>query len=143
MPFQILLLAHRKPTLSPTTFHTYYESHIELLKRVTGSDFPLSHRRSYIARTTTTTNTPPSPTSVEEASHPATLLLGQQSNFPFDAIAELTFEDRAAFERFTAKIQEPENKRLIEEDEERWSDGGGWGLWFWGRWLLRNDNYGR
>ena len=56
------------------------------------------------------------------------LLLGQQTDFPFDAIAELTFEDRAAFERFSARVQEPENARLIALDEERWSDSGRLGI---------------
>ncbi|RAK95373.1 EthD domain-containing protein [Aspergillus ibericus CBS 121593] len=134
MPYRILLLAHRKPTLTPTTFHTYYEAHIELLRHLTGDAFPLSHRRSYIARTTSTSTSPSStsssaPSSNEiNATHPATILIGNQTTFPFDAIAELTFEDRDAFERFTARVQEPENARLIGEDEALWSDTGRLGI---------------
>ncbi|PYI04803.1 hypothetical protein BO78DRAFT_388291 [Aspergillus sclerotiicarbonarius CBS 121057] len=134
MPYKILLLAHRNPTLPPSSFHTYYETHIELVKRLTGNDFPLSHRRSYIARTSTSSissssssSSPPSSDDLN-ATHPATILFGQQASFPFDAIAELTFEDRGAFERFTARVQEPENARLIAEDEERWSDRGRLGI---------------
>lgn len=119
MPFKILLKATRLPETSPSTFKSRLEAHIELVKRLTGPDFPLSHRRSYIDRPTTPSS---------EGTYPTTVLLGQQSDFSFDAIAELTFEDEAAFERFQAKVGEPEIARAIQEDEQGWSDRGKLGI---------------
>ncbi|PYH31869.1 EthD domain-containing protein [Aspergillus neoniger CBS 115656] len=119
MPFKILLKATRLPDTSPSTFKSRLEAHIELVKRLTGPDFPLSHRRSYIDRPTTP---------YSEGTYPTTVLLGRQSDFSFDAIAELTFEDEAAFERFQAKLGEPEIARAIQEDEHGWSDRGKLGI---------------
>ncbi|RDK43138.1 kinase-like protein [Aspergillus phoenicis ATCC 13157] len=119
MPFKILLKATRSPETSPSTFKSRLEAHIALVKHLTGPDFPLSHRRSYIHRPTN-----PSP----EGTYPTTVLLGQQSDFSFDSIAELTFENEAAFERFQAKVREPEIAKLIQEDEKGWSDRGKLGI---------------
>ncbi|TPR10967.1 hypothetical protein CAN33_0046360 [Aspergillus niger] len=131
MPFKILLKATRLPETSPSTFKSRLEAHIALVKHLTGPDFPLSHRRSYIDRPTTPSS---------EGTYPTTVLLGQQSDFSFDSIAELTFEDEAAFERFQAKVREPEIAKLIQEDEKGWSDRGKLGIVVLGEKL--GDNVG-
>ncbi|KAL5355277.1 EthD domain-containing protein [Aspergillus floccosus] len=119
-----LILATRKPNISPSTFRTRYEAHVELLKRISTSDFPLSHRRSYIARTTSTSNSPPenNDTLPRNASTPAAVIVGQQADIDFDAIAELTFADDAALQAFMAKVSAPEAAKLIADDEEGFSD---------------------
>ncbi|PWY67881.1 hypothetical protein BO70DRAFT_366178 [Aspergillus heteromorphus CBS 117.55] len=99
MTISLLLLGTRNPTIPPSTFKAHLESHVELIKRLTGDAFPLAHRRSYILRTT-------------------------QSDFEFDSVAELTFEDQAALERFQARVRAPEAAKLLKEDEDRFSDRG-------------------
>ncbi|KAJ5716803.1 hypothetical protein N7488_002449 [Penicillium malachiteum] len=53
---------------------------------------------------------------------PAIILAGKQSDFDFDAYAELTFADQAAFQAFSAKIRAPEAAAQIAADEERFLD---------------------
>ncbi|GES57018.1 inositol-3-phosphate synthase [Aspergillus terreus] len=121
----VLILATRRPDLSPAAFRTRYEAHVELLKRISTSDFPLSHRRSYIARTAATTSPPeneqPPP---RNAATPAAVIVGQQADFDFDAVAELTFADDAALQAFMAKVSAPEAARQIAADEEGFLDRG-------------------
>ncbi|KAL3483115.1 EthD domain-containing protein [Aspergillus germanicus] len=110
----------RTVRLSPDEFHTCYEAHAALIKHPAGDTFPVSHRRTYIARTTV--HSPPPPTGGDTTSRnpttPATMLRGAQADADFDAIAELTFADQAAFERFVARVQRPEVAAEIKADEE-------------------------
>ncbi|GMG50995.1 unnamed protein product [Aspergillus oryzae var. brunneus] len=53
---------------------------------------------------------------------PATVLVGQQTDFDFDAYAELTFADQAAFQAFGAKLYAPDAAAQIAADEEKWLD---------------------
>ncbi|KAF7623856.1 hypothetical protein AFLA_007576 [Aspergillus flavus NRRL3357] len=53
---------------------------------------------------------------------PATVLVGQQTDFGFDAYAELTFVDQAAFQAFGAKLYAPDAAAQIAADEEKWLD---------------------
>ncbi|KAL2844948.1 hypothetical protein BJX68DRAFT_269479 [Aspergillus pseudodeflectus] len=53
-------------------------------------------------------------TTVRSLSTPATVLRGTQTDAALDAIAEFSFADQAAFERFVARIQIPE----VAADEE-------------------------
>ncbi|PYH95681.1 hypothetical protein BO71DRAFT_482719 [Aspergillus ellipticus CBS 707.79] len=128
MTITLLLLGYRTPSISPETFQTHLESHVALIQSLAGDAFPLSHRRSYIARTTiipTPDDVPASiSTSVRNATTPAVVILGQQSDFEFDSVAELTFEDQAALERFQARVKAPEAARVLREDEDRFSDRG-------------------
>ncbi|KAJ6007533.1 hypothetical protein N7540_011509 [Penicillium herquei] len=48
--------------------------------------------------------------------------LGQQTDFDFDAYAELTFLDQAAFQAFSAKVYTPEAAARIAADEEKFLD---------------------
>ncbi|RDW72403.1 uncharacterized protein DSM5745_07575 [Aspergillus mulundensis] len=72
MVVTLLIIMHRKPSLSPAEFRQEYEAHIELIKHLTGELFPLSHRRTYIARTSSApTPAAPVPVPVPVPSAPA------------------------------------------------------------------------
>ncbi|KAG2415931.1 hypothetical protein HFD88_007123 [Aspergillus terreus] len=124
---KVLILASRRPDISPAAFRTRYEAHVDLLKRISTSDFPLSHRRSYIARTAATTTTSPPENEQpppRNAATPAAVIVGQQADSDFDAVAELTFADDAALQAFMAKVSAPEAARQIAVDEEGFLDRG-------------------
>ncbi|OJJ44042.1 hypothetical protein ASPZODRAFT_135487 [Penicilliopsis zonata CBS 506.65] len=120
MPVRAIIIVYRKPGLSLEEFKHRYEAHIQLIRRIVGDDFPLFHRRSYIARQTVAT--PPEGASTRNATTPATLLAGQQADFDFDAMAELTFADQAAFQAFAAKVYAPDAAAQIAADEEGFLD---------------------
>ncbi|OJJ70164.1 hypothetical protein ASPBRDRAFT_32040 [Aspergillus brasiliensis CBS 101740] len=123
MSVRVLIYAYRKPGLDLQTFKDRYEAHIELVKRLSGDDFPLSHKRTYIARTTIEQQPPAGEgNSTRNAFTPATVLVGQQTDFDFDAYAELTFADQAAFQTFSAKVMAPEAAAQIAADEEGFLD---------------------
>lgn len=120
MPIKALIYAYRKPGLTPTDFKTHYEAHVTLLKSLAGDDFPLSHKRHYVSRANV--ETAPEGASTRNALTPATVLVGQQSDFDFDAYAEVTFADQAAFEAFSAKVYAPDAAAQIRADEEKFLD---------------------
>lgn len=120
MPVKAVLYAYRKPGLSLEDFRTHYEAHVELIKRLAGDDFPLTHTRHYIARSTV--ETAPEGATTRNATTPATVLAGQQSDFDFDAYAEVTFADQAAFDAFGAKIYAPDAAAQLHADEEKFLD---------------------
>lgn len=120
MSIKVFIYAYRKPGLSLEDFKTHYEAHVDLIKRISGNDFPLSHKRNYIARNSVEV-------AAEGASErnmltPATVIIGQQSDFGFDAYAELTFADQAAFQAFGAKVYAPDAAAQIAADEEKFLD---------------------
>lgn len=96
MTYSIIIFAYRKPGTTPEQFKKHYEeSHIPLLREIAGETFPLSHTRRYILRAEgeaegTTRN----------ATTPASVLMGSQADFDFDATAELIFKDAAEFQKF-------------------------------------------
>jgi len=119
MVFKVLLFAYRKPGLSPTDFRNHLEgTHMDLLKRLFGAAFPISHIRRYIHRSETDQS------GDAQHHHPATVLAGDQSDFEYDVISELTFESEDAFKEFFAKYQSEEIAAAIGEDEERFLDSG-------------------
>ncbi|KAJ5116576.1 hypothetical protein N7456_000924 [Penicillium angulare] len=120
MSVKVLIYAYRKPGMSLEDFKTNYDSHIDLIKRLTGDDFPVAHKRSYVARTTV--EVAPEGASDRNSLTPATVLVGQQSDFDFDAFAELTFADQAAFQAFGAKVYAPDAAAEIAADEEKFLD---------------------
>ncbi|PYH30088.1 EthD domain-containing protein [Aspergillus neoniger CBS 115656] len=124
MSVRVIIYAYRKPGLDLQTFKERYEAHIQLVKRLSGDDFPLSHKRMYIARTTI--ENPQAGennnNSTRNALTPATVLVGQQTDFDFDAYAELTFADQAAFQTFSAQVMAPEAAAQIAADEEGFLD---------------------
>ncbi|KAJ5173229.1 hypothetical protein N7492_005822 [Penicillium capsulatum] len=127
MSVRIIIYAYRKPGTSPEHFKTSYEAHISLVKRIAGDDFPLSHQRHYLARTV---DTSAEGVSVRNTTTPATLIAGDQSDFDFDAYAELTFADQPALQAFVAKVRAPEAAEEIAADEEGFLDRSKLGIAF-------------
>ncbi|KAI2817936.1 hypothetical protein CBS115989_5488 [Aspergillus niger] len=109
MPVRLIILAHRKPSITPDSFREHYESHVQLIKRLTTNAFPLAHRRSYLAH---------------EPGTNATMSLSRTADFEFgfDATAELTFADQAALQAFRARLSCPEVASQIAADEETFLD---------------------
>lgn len=126
MPFTILLILHRLPTLTPTAFKTHYETtHMPLIRSLAGPTFPNSHTRHYIQRT----SSPPSSNNNNNNNsnadpYPATVLIGTQADFEYDAFALLEFDDEAAYQRFFGVISEEGAAGRIAEDEEMFLDRG-------------------
>lgn len=118
MTAKVFIVAYRKPGISPEGFKTHYEAHIANLKKLAGDTFPLSHKRNYIARTATVVEG----ATERNATTPAVVIAGQQSDFDFDAQAELTFASQEALQAFVAKVQAPEAAAQIAEDEEKFLD---------------------
>ncbi|KAI0817134.1 EthD domain-containing protein [Xylaria sp. FL0064] len=127
MPYSVLIFAYRKFGTTPAQFKAHYEgTHVPLIHKLTGANFPLSHTRHYLHRTEQQqqqqaeegkgNNTARNPTT------PATVLIGTQEEFDYDAFAELTFEDEAAFQAFFALTQQPEIAEKIAADEELFLD---------------------
>ncbi|KAJ5737647.1 uncharacterized protein N7483_002772 [Penicillium malachiteum] len=112
MSVKAIIYTYRKPGLSLKEFKAHYEAH-----EIAGEDFPLSHKQSYMARTTVETLIEGS--SERNALTPATVLVGKQTDFDFDAYADLTFVDQAAFQAFSAKVYAPEAAARIAADEEK------------------------
>ena len=114
MTFTVLQFYTRHPALTPYAFKNYYETnHIPLLQFLTRSHFPISHTRRYIQRSSSS-NQP-----FSDNDHPAIIVVGKQSDFDYDVVAELVFENAAAFETFFMLISEEEAAEHIKEDEER------------------------
>ncbi|KAH8703068.1 EthD domain-containing protein [Talaromyces proteolyticus] len=110
MPIHGLVIAYRKPDTTPTEFQNHYENnHVPILQRLAGEDFFLSHQRFYLARG-------------EAIPAPATVVLGDDQDFEYDALTIVTFKDQEHMNRFYAKIGTPEAKKEIEEDEARFLD---------------------
>ncbi|KUL85273.1 hypothetical protein ZTR_07977 [Talaromyces verruculosus] len=123
MSVRVLIYAYRKPSLSLEDFKKHYEEHVNLIKRLTGDDFPLSHKRYYIARTLVSSEDSKNITGTERnPTTPAIVFAGQQSDFDFDAYAELTFASQEALQIFTAKVQAPDAAAQVSADEEKFLD---------------------
>lgn len=121
MTYKILYLAFRKAGTTPADFRAHYEEkHMPVIKTMAGEHFPLSHVRYYIHRTSTTT--PGAGDTERNTYNPATVLMGSQADFEYDAFVEMTFEDEKAFQTFVNILRQPENAKWIAEDEERFLD---------------------
>lgn len=79
--------------------------------------FPLSHTRRYIHRTEGKTEN-----TERNGNSPATVIMGSQTDFDYDAIAELSFADANAFQAFFGLFQQPENAARFAADEEQFLD---------------------
>ncbi|KAJ5702598.1 hypothetical protein N7488_010146 [Penicillium malachiteum] len=108
MSVRSFIYAYRKPGLSLAEFKTHYEAHAALLKEIAGEDF-LNETISHAPHE-------------RNALTPAIFLVGQQTDFDFDAYAELTFVDQAAFQAFCAKVYAPEAAARIAADKEKFLD---------------------
>ncbi|KOC12663.1 hypothetical protein AFLA70_155g002411 [Aspergillus flavus AF70] len=89
-------------------FKKHSEAHVDLIKQLT------------VARNTV--EAPVEGASDRNPLTPATVLVGQQTDFDFDAYAELTFADQAAFQAFGAKLHAPDAAAQIAADEKKWLD---------------------
>ncbi|KAI1811965.1 EthD domain-containing protein [Poronia punctata] len=119
MTYSVLIFAFRKPGITPEQFKKHYEeSHVPLVRQLAGALFPLSHTRRYIHRSETAAGTG----TVRNPSTPATVLIGSQEEFDYDAFAELTFEDAGAFQTFFGHMQQPDIAAKIAEDEDEFLD---------------------
>ncbi|KAI1128319.1 EthD domain-containing protein [Nemania abortiva] len=119
MPYSVLIFSYRKPGTTPEQFKAHYDDvHVHLIRELTGAFFPLSHTRRYLHRSEkeTDSNTWRNPIS------PATVVIGTQEDFDYDAISELTFEDEPAFQKFFELMKQPENQARIAADEEKFVD---------------------
>ncbi|KAI0468964.1 hypothetical protein F4859DRAFT_524123 [Xylaria cf. heliscus] len=97
MPYRVLIFAYRKPGTTPGQFKTHYErNHI-----------PLNQFVGNTARNPST---------------PATVLIGTQDYFDYDAFTELIFENEAAFQSLFRLMQRPGNAERIVADEEKFLD---------------------
>ncbi|KAI1382813.1 EthD domain-containing protein [Hypoxylon trugodes] len=118
MTFSMLIYLSRKAGTTPEQFKAHYDNkHVPLIKEVAGSTFPLTHTRYYIRRSEgqaegTTRN----------ATTPAQVFLGTQSDFDVDAVVILTFTDEAAFQEFFQITHSPENAAKVVADEELFLD---------------------
>ncbi|KAM0802716.1 EthD domain-containing protein [Usnea florida] len=114
MTFTVLIFSYRKQGTTPASFKTHYETiHIPLIQSLTGPHFPQSHKRYYIQRSSDDTTT-----SEHANAYPATVLAGTQSDFQYDAFAELTFEDEAEFQTLMGIVGQGEARERIARDEE-------------------------
>ncbi|KAH7161516.1 EthD domain-containing protein [Dactylonectria macrodidyma] len=114
MPYHVLMLGYRKPTLSPEEFYTHYENiHIPLVKSLAGASFPMLHTRRYIQRF-----------GAKERgdNFPALLLSGSQQDFDYDVIIELSFESEAAFYKFGNIMAEPDVQAIVAGDCDKFMD---------------------
>ncbi|KAI4594760.1 hypothetical protein KJ359_007563 [Pestalotiopsis sp. 9143b] len=118
MTYSILIFAFRKIGTTPEQFRAHYEgSHVPLVKEIAGEHFPLSHTRRYVHRTAGKAEG-----TERNADYPATVLIGSQAEFDYDAFAELTFADATAFQTFYGITQQPENQERIQADEAKFLD---------------------
>ena len=86
-----------------------------LVQSIAGDHFPKAHIRRYIQQTENST-------SATDNDHPASVMVGAQSDFEYDAIAMLIFEDEIAFQAFFGLVNQPEAADKIAENEEMFLD---------------------
>lgn len=111
--YSILIFAFRKPGTTPEQFRAHNEgSHVLLIKEIAGKHFPLSHTRRYVHRSEGKAEG-----TERNADYPATILMGSQADFDYDAFAELTFANLTAFQTFFGITQQPENQARIQADD--------------------------
>ena len=88
MTYIVIHFVTRKPTLTIEEFKHYWENtHIPLLKSLTGPLFPLHHKRRYLARTERKGFGGPA-----NRDHPPLIIRGTPDDFDFDGIAEMEWE---------------------------------------------------
>jgi hypothetical protein len=108
MPYNILIFVTRKSSISHLDFKKHYETiHLPLLQFYGGEHFPKSHRRHYLQ--------------FSENDQP-TVVQGDKAAFDFDAIAEVSFDNEAAFHAFLAVLDVEEASKMLRMDEDKFSD---------------------
>ncbi|OCL02953.1 hypothetical protein AOQ84DRAFT_420939 [Glonium stellatum] len=108
MPYEVLLLCSRIPSITPAEFKSYFESkHIPLLQSLSGPYFPTTHTRHYIQRP-------------EGDDYRATVMVGE--GFEYDAVCEMSWENEAAFKQYFERVMEPEAAKRISDDDQNFVD---------------------
>lgn len=96
--------------MDPAAFKSHYEStHVSLLQSIAGSHFPKVHVRRYVHRTES------SASSTNDKDYPATVLMGAQSDFKYDAIAELVFDNETGYQTFFGLVCQQEGGRRLQK----------------------------
>lgn len=102
-----IVLLKRRPDISHEEFRRHYETvHAELAHKYLGHLF-LDYRRNY-------------PSRVEDSSLSTDAPAAFHS--PYDAITELRYRDRAAFEEAQRIMSDPVIGKIFEEDEKNFMD---------------------
>ena len=100
----VLVFFTRKPGASVEEFQDRFENHqIPLLKKTAGDGFPAKHTRVYLKRST-------------EGDCPAAIVYGEQSDFAFDGIVLMEFDDRANCDRFIERTHAQEQLENFQND---------------------------
>lgn len=108
--FQVLMIGRRKHGITPEQYRDHYENvHIPLMRKLMGDTFPLAHVRHYVHRD-------------DLPKFPAAVFIGGQSDFEFDALAVLTYRDKAHFDANWAFFEDEESRAMIENDEKKFSE---------------------
>jgi hypothetical protein len=108
MPYNILIFVSRKPGLSHLAFKNHYEtSHIPLLQFFAGNLFPKRHTRHYLQF---------------GAEDQPTVLRGDKASFDYDAVADVSFDDEAAYHAFINVLNNEEALDKLVADEDKFSD---------------------
>lgn len=98
--------------MAPQDFQSYYEdTHVPLVKSLSGSQFPLFHTRRYIQRS-------PDPVS----NYAAVILSGTQEGFDYDVLTEMAFEDEAGLQSFFGVMNAQDVKEKIDADCSKFMD---------------------
>ncbi|KAI8948532.1 EthD domain-containing protein [Xylaria longipes] len=119
MPYFIMGFLTRKSGVTPEQFRDYYTgSHLPMFRQLVGSHFPVRHTSRYIHRTESSSNS----NTRRNRSTPASVLVGNQSDFDYDVIVILEFKDGAAFQAHCDFVQQREVLAKITEDEKRFLD---------------------
>ena len=109
MPYVVIMYLTRKQGMSPAEFKSHYESnHVPLIVSIFGDLMPTLYSRRYIERS-------------DEAPHDANVLIGQQTDFPYDCITELVFDNKQKLDAFNAVYYRPDIQNTIQEDEARFA----------------------
>lgn len=93
----------RKPGVSLDDFRNHFEDHMHHMKEVAGKSFPSKHTRIYLSRS-------------PEGDCPAHVVYGEQSDFAFDGIVIMEFEDKAHKDLFLEKTHTSDELSGFEED---------------------------
>ncbi|OJJ56560.1 hypothetical protein ASPSYDRAFT_33641 [Aspergillus sydowii CBS 593.65] len=125
MTYTIFAVLYRRPGLTPAQFKSYYETtHVPLVREVTGSHFPTVYKRSYLPRAhihgqsgidDTNADTDAEADTSNTAYPNTTTLAGRPSEFQFDVITEMVFEDETHFRAFQVAIDR--NNDRVKADE--------------------------
>lgn len=120
---RLLMLGRRRQDLTPAQFRDHYENvHIPLMRNLTGATFPLSHERHYVLRDSRNSHNNNNNTD-GGGSFPAAVLAGTSPDaIDYDAVAILTYRDKAHFEANWAFFEDPETSRIIAADEAKFSE---------------------